>query len=208
MINLIESDQKVKYCMTGRKVQGFDDKNWIGPIRLGQDGAKGRFENLTEDVREIIAKQLLDSVSPIYADTYDQVLSDEFATVNQLLNTRINEIVQMTQEEQLRYNARACAQVKTPSVGKEGTDGCDKSYWESDVEFDAATNTCIKRWYHYTRGGCGFAFKFSKKEGDTKEMRIPMPSVSRADMRYGNGANKQDADDVKTALDAFTEDED
>ena len=198
MINLIESDQKVKYCMTGRKVKGFDD-NWIGTTSSSKNGAKGRFENLTEDVREIIAKQLLDSVSPIYADTYEQVLNDEYASVNQLLNVRINEIVQMTQEQQDMINQKVCNQLVTAF----GSDyephfvigcGTDKrtSTWGAYVDYDRSTSTCVvtKRSFGCTKPLTGCCWAWNKSVGEATieaEKHFAMPTVSRSNIKDTKG---------------------
>ena len=57
VIDSIEQDQKVKYCMTGRAVQATDGST-IGTGKNNGDGTGARFPNLTNSIRQIIANQV------------------------------------------------------------------------------------------------------------------------------------------------------
>lgn len=66
IVNYIESDPKVQYCMSGRKVQGFNEFNGIDST----DNA--RFPNLTKQMRQDIADALYAKV----LDNYNEKLSE------------------------------------------------------------------------------------------------------------------------------------
>lgn len=66
IVNSIESDPKVQYCMSGRKVQGFNELNGIDST----DNA--RFPNLTKQMRQDIADALYAKV----LDNYNEKLSE------------------------------------------------------------------------------------------------------------------------------------
>ena len=64
-INAIESDPKVQFCMTGRQVQGLNDK------MIGRAG-KARFPNLTGQIRQIIAASAIKNARENYLKKYDE----------------------------------------------------------------------------------------------------------------------------------------
>ena len=77
----IESDPKVQFCMTGRKVQGLD---------MGKDGkaerTDARFPNLTDSMKVVIAQSALQKARANYDKKYkelDKKLRDENAKLAQ-----------------------------------------------------------------------------------------------------------------------------
>ena len=82
IISGIENDPTVKYCMTGREVQGMDgmkfgkhsaDKDANGKkLKKEKDGVGNRFPNLTNQIRNKLANQLYTTAT----DNYNEKLSE------------------------------------------------------------------------------------------------------------------------------------
>ena len=210
LLKTVESDPKVVYCMSGRAVQGFDKDGWLSGV--GEEDKKGRFPNLTDTIRNAIAQNLLNSVLPVYADTQEQVINDEFAAMNQNLNTRINEFVQMTQEKQHTINQNACEQMVTmygedykPRFGT-GSSGKRQSTWGAYADYDKSTSVCTitkRRWEcdYWLTPYC-WRWKTGMEDSSIEaEKKIFMPTVSRASIREnikGNGLTQDPTKDLKT----------
>ena len=79
----IESDQRVKWCMDGREIEtvrGGDERTVIG--REGKN--EGRFENLTDQVKTIIANAALKIAKENYYRQYDEYtekMMEDYVTI-------------------------------------------------------------------------------------------------------------------------------
>ena len=100
-IGAIESDPKVVYCMTGRKVQGFDS-NSIGVKKVTKTVTDGKGNRRTVDVEETVARfpSLTDQKKRIiisyalkaarekydekYEEEYERLMTDQAAAVSKL----------------------------------------------------------------------------------------------------------------------------
>lgn len=190
LVSAIESDPKVEYCIKGRDVQGWTKDSLI--VSSKTDG-KARFPNLTQSMRNTIGQQLINALSPIYFAEQERVMNDQFASMNQKLSDRINEIVQMTQEEQKALNAAAC--LKLHKVTNPGSiHGCSQNHHDTVAEYDSEANTCTVKYLHYKKNGCGAAYKWYLEESDTQTKVIPMPSVSRDNLNISDTKAKKAVD--------------
>ena len=180
MVRTVESDPKVSYCMTGRAVQGFDETGWLSGV--SEENKKGRFEHLTDTIRNTIAQSLLDSVYPVYYETQDQVLSDEYAAASQNLNNRINEVVANMQEKLKAVNATTCMSIPVITEGLPSRHGGDTSHWQTEVEYDGANNTCTKRALHWRRNGRGIGFSWIRDKDQDDSKMVIMPAFDREDL--------------------------
>lgn len=84
-INAIESDPKVQYCMTGREVQGMNNAEGTRAV-INRNGKTGRFPNLTEQMRLIIATSALKAAKDNYYKKYDELnekMLKDYATIGE-----------------------------------------------------------------------------------------------------------------------------
>ena len=189
LANSIESDPKVVYCTSGRKVQGFsteDEKKFIG---ANSSRADARFPSLTQNARAVIAQQLLIATSPVYFETSQQVQDEQVPVVKKALFDRITEIVSSVQEKQKAINRITCMSLKVKTGGFPSIHGTDKSHWNSEVEYNEENNTCTKRWKHWKRNGDGMAFKWLRDEDKDKEKTVQMPTLDRSDLKKDDNSD-------------------
>ena len=81
-INAVEADPQVQFCMTGRTVQGVNDRNVVD--RSGS--TTGRFPELTKQMRMIIANAALKVAKDNYYKKYDELnekLLQDYATIGE-----------------------------------------------------------------------------------------------------------------------------
>ena len=95
-IDMIESDPTVKYCMTGREVQGM--KKLIG-------NQVPRFPNLTKQTRMLIANSALDIARDNYYKRYDE-LNEKQLKDKSIIAERQAEILGENGKDALRNSAR------------------------------------------------------------------------------------------------------
>lgn len=80
-INAIEADPKVQFCMTGRTVDGVNNRNVVD-----RSGTKGRFPELTKQMRMIIANAALKAAKDNYYKKYDELnekMLKDYATIGE-----------------------------------------------------------------------------------------------------------------------------
>ena len=115
-IQAIEADSKVQFCMTGREVQGI--KNVVN--RQG-----GRFDNLTQQMRAIIATSAIKIAMNNYQQKYEELEQrrmQDYVT----LNERIAEINAENILERRRESARvACVGLADASTFKKMSEDAD-----------------------------------------------------------------------------------
>lgn len=82
-INTIESDQVVQYCMNGRKFQGYQET-----LGITDNTKEPRFQNLTRQVRQMIANSALKNARENYMKKYDEemerMMSDQVKTAQMI----------------------------------------------------------------------------------------------------------------------------
>lgn len=86
-INAIEADPQVQFCMTGRTVDGINNRTVVD--RSGS--TKGRFPELTKQMRMIIANAALKSAKDNYYKKYDE-LNDRMLQDYTTIGERVAEI--------------------------------------------------------------------------------------------------------------------
>ena len=195
IVNSIESDPKVMYCTSGRKVQGFNEDSWIGK---NSDKNNARFPSLTQNVRAIIAQQLLVATSPVYFETQQQVAEEQLATVTKTLSNRINEIVQLKKTEQDRINSAACKSLEYIE-GK--PTGCTQrsNYNQNTAEYNSDTAVCTfhrQKWHRQLGLNC--SDKWTKVQDWVTEYQMPI--LNRENLLGGNGGS---IDNAVTGLDTI-----
>lgn len=80
-INAIEADPKVQFCMTGRIVDGVNNRNVVD-----RSSTTGRFPELTKQMRMIIASAALKSAKDNYYKKYDDLnekMLQDYATLGE-----------------------------------------------------------------------------------------------------------------------------
>ena len=197
MVRTVESDPKVQYCIAGRSnVQGFGNSKDEAALMISNTSGNGRFPNLTNNIRNAIAHGLLNSAYEPYFEEQENVYNSEMAPVMQKMTDRISEFVEMKQEEQKKYNAIACQEMQ--DVSSPGSiHGCGQNHHDVKAEYDEEKNECVLTQLHYKKNGCGAAYKWYLEEKDTKVKRYPMPSVSRASLREGEGVKENPLSDAE-----------
>ena len=149
-VGQIEADPKVVYCKTGRKVQGFD-KDKFGKT----DEQGGRFPNLTDEYKYVIASGLLDKLSE-----KNMELLEKFSEQVDAMDTKITERVAAIAQKRGaaveaavdRQNEIKCA---TKNIG--GAAG-GPIYRIVQAAYDSNTNVCTvkttlgtcRHWVHGT----------------------------------------------------------
>jgi hypothetical protein len=88
-INMIESDPKVQFCMTGRQVSGLTKDDGFEQI-IGKEKNK-LFPNLTQTVRHQIASGALLAAQKNYNDKFEELV-DEYVDSNSRLKQRYAEV--------------------------------------------------------------------------------------------------------------------
>ena len=132
VITSIESDAKVQYCMTGRKVQGFsEDKS------IGTEEDKARFPNLTDSIRQIIANQVLTTAMDNYNNKMAELESKrdkDYANIS----SKYAEVAAENDEKQLQQRlATNCNALNK--------DNSDWNYKETvTAVYNEASRTCTK----------------------------------------------------------------
>ena len=200
ILNSVESDPKVVYCKTGRKVEGFS--KLVGDKFEGYtigSGTQARFPSLTNNVRAIIAQQLLVATSPVYFETQQEVLDEQMSPMKKSLLDRIEEIVATAQEKQKAINAVTCMSIPTVNEGFPSRYWYDQSHWKSEVEYDEENNTCTKRGLHWKRNGTGIAYDWLRDEGADVSKTVNMPTIDRNDLQSDDDDNNAAAG-IKGAL--------
>ena len=102
-IRVIESDQMVQYCMTGRTFQGMRGAD--GQSKILGDANNARFPNLTKQVRQIIASSALRTAQQKYMQKYDDEMS-------RMMKDRKYMADVMNQQFDKDSAAKACAALK------------------------------------------------------------------------------------------------
>lgn len=185
IVNSIESDPKVVYCTSGRKVQGFDEDKFIG-AKSGK--ANARFPNLTQNIRAIVAQELLVATSPIYFDNMQKVAEEQMPVVTKNMSDRINEFVQITQEKQHAINEAACSKLAR-SGSKPSCHGCTYNEYRHVPKYNRETWTCDVEFTHWRRKSgnyCGCANPFVE---DIEHKLFAMPRLTREDLRNVENIN-------------------
>ena len=93
-INMIESDPKVQYCMTGRQVSGLKSDSGFEQI-IGKEQNK-LFPNLTHSIRTLIVNGALAAARDNYNKKYESLVED-YVDSNSRLKQRYAEIDQMNE---------------------------------------------------------------------------------------------------------------
>lgn len=104
IIETIESDPTVQYCMTGRQVPGM--KN------ISQDGVTPRFPNLTQNVRMQITNSALKKAKDNYYQRYDQLnqkMLTEYSKLAERTATIRGENAKDKRRESARYSCISLA---------------------------------------------------------------------------------------------------
>lgn len=152
----ILSDPKVYYCMYGRSVDGFGGTT-EGTNGTTETGTGGRFPSLATSMLASVETQIKNTVTKVYYDTQDQLMSDQIALINKM-NARISELNQaqteVSNEQQHSINAAACnsfAQKQDhPSVH-----GCNHdTYVSRETSYNRETFTCTIEITTTKRKGC------------------------------------------------------
>ena len=84
-INTIEADPQVQYCMTGRTVEGVGGRSVVDRSNT----TTGRFPQLTQQVRMIIANAALKAAKDNYYAKYDELtdkMMDDYVTLGERLS--------------------------------------------------------------------------------------------------------------------------
>ncbi len=107
-IEVIEADPTIQFCMTGRRVQGMNDK-FIG------DGT-ARFPNITQMMRSKIAMHALKTIKENYFKKYDE-LNEKLLTDRIKISERVAEIKGENAKDAKREAARqSCLALAEMSV--------------------------------------------------------------------------------------------
>ena len=183
IVNSVESDPKVVYCTSGRKVQGFDENKFIG-TKSGKNNA--RFPNLTQNIRAIIAQELLVATTPIYYDTQQKILDEQLPAMTKAMSDHVGELVQLTQDKQNSINQAACNSLaKTTNIPS--VHGCGHGTYENTTtEYNPETAICsyerkITKRPSYCWCGAACAWKH-----ETSNNQIVLPKINKLDLRGGH----------------------
>ena len=130
-IYAIESDPTVQFCMTGRKVQG---------LKMGQDGkqerTEGRFPNLIDSMKVIIAQSALQKAQNNYKKKYEE-LDEKLRKDNVTLSERIANVREEREKaDRAELSARACLSLGANSALPTSTD-TDKAELQSAQGYTA-----------------------------------------------------------------------
>lgn len=134
IVNAIESDPKVVYCTSGRQVQGFEPNSFIGGTQ--NVNRIPRFPNLTQNVRRIIARDVLVDVPKMYLQQEAEANSGDLALMSQKLEGYINEKISTTKAQQDVVNTTLCSSV----AENKGDDTVSTNY-------DSNTAVCTLMFY-------------------------------------------------------------
>ena len=139
MMQQIDSDPKVVYCKTGRKVQGFDG-NYFGKT----EAQGGRFENLTDKYKYVIANSLLNKIPDLEKD-----FEDEIQDMDSKIAKRVAEIAKKRGDAvEAVIDARNYQSCKSQGSVKTYR---DRSLYkvETASSYDAETNICTVKKTRY-----------------------------------------------------------
>lgn len=119
VIDAIESDPKVQYCMTGRQVEGLTSNDGFTNM-IGKEN-NARFPNLTQVYRRIITTSALHKTRESYFKKYDELMNKYMVGLNDLSN-RMAEIEKTNEKRNRAEPARkACIQLgEGESFSKKG----------------------------------------------------------------------------------------
>lgn len=161
----IDSDPKVTYCTSGRKVQGFNDDFFIGTKTSRDAGkSKGTYKNLTNEYKYIVANSLLGKLSEKNAELTEQ-FSKQMTEMNKKISERVASIAAQ-RGGQVEQRVDAMNQAICDGYEEDGT-GIDwdnetaenncgqtrvsklRSWVNIEPVYDAETNVCTKRVVKY-----------------------------------------------------------
>lgn len=184
IVNSIESDPRVVYCTSGRKVQGFSTKDEEKFIGLNSNKNTARWPMLTQNARARIARAMQNKLSDLYDEAKQQVMDEQFSKMVSTLSNRINEIVRVTQEKQHAINLKACmAQRVNGPTEAPNKHGCaHDTRRRVDPSYDPTTAVCTLHLIKFNRTGCdcGAGCPWEKKE---QTEYIQLPTINQIDMR-------------------------
>ena len=137
-IKQIESDPKIEFCMTGRKVQGFNEETFV---QNKDANSKGRFDSLTASARRSIQEVLLNNVIDAYHTQLDAFLETKpYDKITKALEQRIENLVK---DKQAYYDTKnkALCNYNDPPNFRAGWQR--KTTWSLTKTYDSATAQCI-----------------------------------------------------------------
>lgn len=130
----IESDPKVKACMTGRDFDKFGKSN---------DKTKARYPNLTQSARMNIADDLVKRFSSDYSDAAKKINDEKVPVLAEELAKKIEKEVGSLEDALDVSNKAICDAythiVKLPIAGAGG----DKIIEQKTATYNATTNECV-----------------------------------------------------------------
>ncbi len=155
----IESDPKVKACMTGRDYDKFGSSGLMTrELRL----TKARYPNLTQSARMNIADDLIKRFSSDYSDAAKKINDEKVPALAEKLAQRIEKEVTSLDEGLDLRNKIKCSQYEAAS-SEASVHSCIKHYTKVTATYDKNTNVCTVRTDHYARRkgcNCGAACRF------------------------------------------------
>ena len=141
LLEQIETDPKVTYCMTGRQVEGFNGVKF-GKTERDDADKKGRFPNLLDSIKRRLASQVLNTVSDRYNSEVEE-LKDKVD-----YESIVKRVVDYVNEAELdAANKTACEFNSGIGVG------CINGFWGGPcgwhyrhfftAQYDASGNRCV-----------------------------------------------------------------
>ena len=128
----IESDPKVIYCKTGRKVQGFKRENEDGNI---DDSDSKRFPNLTDSMRSVVADAIYESAVQNYNAKLEELQEKSMEDMKSVLASGYKE------KELDEANEDICLGKKV--LGDFAQRGGHKSTYTEIPTYKEDTNICV-----------------------------------------------------------------
>lgn len=184
----IENDPKVSFCMTGRKVQTTDG-DVIGKTKVEKGKNKDtdiiRFPNLTKNVRYVVGQRLVDQLWSAYYEAETKVKEDKWNGVQEKINERVAELIQLAQSEQNEYNSKMClAQKESPDFHTGCTSrGRRGETTSAEPQYDSATGVCkvTRKRYACTKRVAGCCWHWPSEADGTviSESSTQMKVVNR-----------------------------
>ena len=185
IVNTIESDPKITYCTSGRKVQGFEEGTFI----TKNSTENPRYPNLTRNIRSIIANDLLASADTKYYEIADKIRNEQYEDSVKKLSERLNEIVKMTQAEQDVINAGICENLRYTYMKDPEphfTTGKQKNTTNAVYStYDSKTSMCTVKKYtwkcSYQVSGICWDWKTDLDSATLEfETEFPLPTVTKS----------------------------
>lgn len=150
-LNRIESDPTVDFCMNGRSVQ-TTNKSLIDSTKKSDNTM--RFENLTGNVRNLIASRLLASLSS-QTQELESKYNDKMEEVSASIYNRIKRIEDMGEAEHEKLNQEACEERNVPDAHRSTAsnriaNNYIRELTDKEASYDSATGICTVRTIKYS----------------------------------------------------------